>query len=790
MAIFGRGFPSRVKWVGAIASADTSIEETITNTAVATTTLTVEAEAITPTNSATGAQTILSADAESGGSSGSGSQTFSDATAESFSNSASSSQTLTNESISEAHQNSADNSQTITSAESESGGSSGSGSQATAEATAETVLGSIIVEGAPAIEESDDFNRANETLTTPWIQVGDFNAVIVDNHVYGQEGSDAIAYYDADFSDDHYAEVAPSDACFSGPAVRITPDGDCYFIDVEQNQIYSFIGSSYDILLDFSPAAAGAGDRIKLEIDGDTLSVYINEVFVDSVVDTQIPSGKPGLRAWDASTTDPFERWIDDWEGGDLADGISYGNAQGIQTIEEVVGIVEVVTHVSGTLYGEGNYGEGNYGGPGNIPTILEEIVEDDNTFEETLGNSGVGSQFINEADAEGADDDQSNNQALAETISESVINSATSTIVISDFQSEEEANSGTGSPTITESTSESVTNSGSSTQTTTDTESESEGNSGSGSQTVAEATAETLSNSAQSTQTVAEAVSESPQNSATSSQVLSDLDVDYTDNTGTGTQIIVESVSEGINNSGTNTPEFDDESPELNLTSVATSTQSLAESIVEPNIDNTGTGSHNISEAMAEATANSANSSQILSDLETDTVSNGGTGTTSTSESIAETDSNGGTNTPSMDDDVTVRIVPFSDITTGTWTVVPLYEKVDEIVSVGGYPLESIRSAVNPDNDTAVMGLQPASDPDVNSNHFVNIEFWRDGSDELNFTVNLREGSTLIATRTFLDVQETEDAPRVERIALTELEASAIVDYSNLRIELIADQV
>jgi len=138
------------------------------------------------------------------------------------------------------------------------------------------------------------------------------------------------------------------------------------------------------------------------------------------------------------------------------------------------------------------------------------------------------------------------------------------------------------------------------------------------------------------------------------------------------------------------------------------------------------------------------------------------------------------------------MTVVPFSDLMTGTWTVAPLYEKVDEIgVGVGGYPTESIRSGNNPVNDLAAMQLLPASDPTVNTNHYINIQFYRDGSEnQLDFVVNLKEGSTLIATRTFTDVTETESSPRTEKIALTEPEASAIIDYSNLNVELIANVV
>ena len=123
------------------------------------------------------------------------------------------------------------------------------------------------------------------------------------------------------------------------------------------------------------------------------------------------------------------------------------------------------------------------------------------------------------------------------------------------------------------------------------------------------------------------------------------------------------------------------------------------------------------------------------------------------------------------------------------TWTVDPLYEKVDELLVLGGYPTESIRSGNNPVNDKAILALQPASDPGIDTNHYINIQFYKDGSEDLDFTVNLKEGATLIATRTYTNVTETVANPRLERIALSGPEAAAIIDYSNLNIELIANQ-
>lgn len=202
------------------------------------------------------------------------------------------------------------------------------------------------------------------------------------------------------------------------------------------------------------------------------------------------------------------------------------------------------------------------------------------------------------------------------------------------------------------------------------------------------------------------------------------------------------------------------------------------------------GTGSPTIVETISEMIISIASNDSTLIDLETESPVNTGTGSHFTDgESISEIDTVAFLASQTIDEQRDVVVVPFSDISTGTWTVAPLYEKVDELIVAFGYPTETIRSGSNPSNDTAILQLSAASDPGIDENHFINVEFYKDGTETLDFTVNLKEGSTLIATRTFTDVQETEEAPRRERIALTTNEVDDIVDYSNLNIELIANQ-
>src|SRR5574338_770838 len=361
-------------------------------------------------------------------------------------------------------------------------------------------------------------------------------------------------------------------------------------------------------------------------------------------------------------------------------------------------------------------------------------------------------------------------------SVSETIDNVANSLQLIVEFQSEQEIISGSGSQALTA-----------------EATAETDSNSATGSQTLLEniqLSGDVLDNINTGSQTLSEAVAESPQNSATSDQLLTERQPETEDNTATGTQSIYEVLAETASNVGTASQSITDQVPETNMTSTGMAVHTLSEQIAET-LSASETSSQTMAQAIADTDSNSGTGTPAIDSYEGDVVNNSGTGSHITSDATAEAEVIAFLASQYIDDVVTTRVVPFSDITTGTWTVAPLYEKVDEIFALSGYPTESIRSGNNPVNDAAVLGLTPTSDPGTDENFYLNVQFWRDGVDgQLDFTLKLKEGSNVIATRTFTNVTETESAPRVERIAITPLEASAIVDFANLNVELIANEV
>lgn len=421
--------------------------------------------------------------------------------------------------------------------------------------------------------------------------------------------------------------------------------------------------------------------------------------------------------------------------------------------------------------FGGAWFGAPYFGQPHVVPEGVGAPVE----IEETLTNSATSTQFITEYDAESGGSGGTGDPTLVEAIAETVSNSAEATFLTSDFETSEEENEGTGDPTISEAVAETVDNSASATISISDFQSEEESSTGTGDPTIVEAIAETLTN-------------------VGGDRYYGDGEYGEGYYGGDNQELVNEAIAEGVANEGVNDPNLEPQ-PELEptMTNVGTGSQSLGEVIAEGVLDVSQESTQEFGEGLLDGLLNSAESTQELVDLEVDNPNNEGENTPDIiSETIAETDTVTFLSTQSLGETITVRSHPFSDITTGTWTVPPLYEKVDELIALGGYPTESIRSSTEPVEDSAILGLQPVSDPNIDDNHYINIEFFKEdfGDHELNLTVRLLEGNDVIAERIFLDVTETEAAPRVERIALTSLEASAIVDYANLRIELVADTV
>ncbi len=827
MAIFGRSFPSKSHPFGAISAPTptSDVTDTLTNIGVASYTLTsAEAQAVSQSGNSTqsfaldataetdstseaGSQIITNITGDTTNNSGSGSSTTTEATAETTNNSATASQTLSESIVTPSVEDTLTN--------------TGTSSQSLVEKIAESPLGSetYTVVGPSTYKETDGNNDGSGWLQDAeidWPPNGtDWHASDNSAILYAAHGKAATYSYSNNiffrWNTSSLSNVIVTDA-----KLRI------YIYGVGSNDSSTLLVGDY---YDFGGAPSTLADYKYYTVGDPSIFTPIGPINPTNFPGSSFKeinltnlsginkNGYTGIRLG-ITSNEPFPST--DWalqvqsiDSGAFAAAelvLTYqtiGNAQNIPIITSLE--AEIVSNVGGPgAYGEGGYGEGDYGYP--AQTIIEKIAE-------TVSNSATATITIDE---------------IISVPSESIVNTGTATLRINEAESQSPSHSGTGTQNLFEVIAESVTNQGTATtrlgvdataeaesnfatalHRITEYQSESEDNTGTGTGTLVEKLAETVSNSAASSQTIDEVVQQpgdaldnigvaalriteteaaSETGSGSGSQNLSEKIAETDSNTGTGTQTFTEAIAEGANNTGTGSQNITEQSPEINLTSVALSTQSLAEAITETTTS-VATSTQTFGEAFSDSLNNSATNSQTIADLEADNPINTGTGSHSYSEAIAEMDTVTFLASQTIDDQRTITVVPFSDISTGTWTVAPLYEKVDELIVASGYPTETIRSGNNPSNDTAVMGLTPVSDPGIDNNHFINVEFYKDGSEVLDFIVKFKEGNTVIATRTFTDVLATESAPRRERIALTNGETSAIVDYSNLNVEITANQ-
>jgi hypothetical protein len=171
---------------------------------------------------------------------------------------------------------------------------------------------------------SDDFNRANGALGTPWVSVDDAPAV-AGNKASGVVTSNVhSAYYNQTFSNDQWAEGDMSFTLGSvhnslGPAVRLdaASGGYAYYVWWLQStnvlqvyrrsptNVYAQIGGD-------TPTTAPC--KVRLEVEGTAIRLFKDDVQVMSTTDAVITGGKPGLLG---SNGGPLPT-LDNWRGGDL----------------------------------------------------------------------------------------------------------------------------------------------------------------------------------------------------------------------------------------------------------------------------------------------------------------------------------------------------------------------------------------------------------------------------------------------------------------------------------------
>lgn len=116
-------------------------------------------------------------------------------------------------------------------------------------------------------------------------------------------------------------------------------------------------------------------------------------------------------------------------------------------------------------------------------------------------------------------------------------------------------------------------------------------------------------------------------------------------------------------------------------------------------------------------------------------------------------------------------------DVSTGGWTVTPLYEKIDEATYSDS---DYITSSKNASADICEVNLSAVSDPTIHTGHTVRFRARCDKSSNGNIVATLMQGTTVIRS---YDTGYLPTSFTPYSFTLTEGEAQAITDYSGLSL-------
>lgn len=130
------------------------------------------------------------------------------------------------------------------------------------------------------------------------------------------------------------------------------------------------------------------------------------------------------------------------------------------------------------------------------------------------------------------------------------------------------------------------------------------------------------------------------------------------------------------------------------------------------------------------------------------------------------------------------IKLRPTGDISTNSWTVPPLYSKINEVVADDSNYAISSRS---PSLDTFEINLSGIGTPITKDNHNIQyrIQKTNTSTGQLDLTVSLFQGSTPIASGVHTDILT---GFYTTGFNLTLAQANNITDYSALSLRFTAN--
>jgi hypothetical protein len=281
-------------------------------------------------------------------------------------------------------------------------------------------VGSIDNFVAGTIVASDDFNRANGPVGSDWTVTPGGTLTVVSNTVQCNASStDCFMTWVDPLDDDQWAEV---DATYSTAisevtvAVRQDGSGNGYAASWgtgSSGQYTIFNTNGWVGLANVSGVGITGTRRIRLEVVGTAIRMYVNGILVLSATDSTYSSGKPGISAWYDTTTPVIDNFTagnmtplvvyDNFNRANGAPGANWSSVSGgtPPTIisNQLVGAVSLSGGVrwAGTSVGNDCFVEANCTpgtGTGTISVQARADVTTDNEYAFTWG-AGAGGEYI-----------------------------------------------------------------------------------------------------------------------------------------------------------------------------------------------------------------------------------------------------------------------------------------------------------------------------------------------------------------------------------------------------------
>jgi len=178
---------------------------------------------------------------------------------------------------------------------------------------------------------SDNFNRANGSLGSNWVNFSSGGLKITSQAVAGSNSNTSGDMWAGNsFGSNQWSQVQVTSTQLSGgqwigPAVRAQNNGNSLYVGIywwnsgspmlriylESNGNWAQIGPSYN------SGALAAGTTLELTATGNTLSFLENNVPVITTTDNSLTGGAPGIMSFGTGQ-------VDNWSGGNMVTGPSY----------------------------------------------------------------------------------------------------------------------------------------------------------------------------------------------------------------------------------------------------------------------------------------------------------------------------------------------------------------------------------------------------------------------------------------------------------------------------------